>query len=245
MKGILQSCKLLISIVNYGLARKAVKASKEAGAEGGTTVFGRGTGSRDITTFLGIPFEPEKEIIFTLITEDKVEEVLQAITSTARLDKPGYGIAFVLNISKVAGVSHLCNAEKERINNKSGGAAMADNGEILYDLIVTIVNRGEAEKVVQASRKAGAEGGTILCGRGTGIHEHAKLFGITIEPEKEIVFTLIDRRKSEKVLEAIINESELNKPGKGIAFVLEVEKVAGINHPLNKMANEKLFGIKQ
>ncbi|NPV80927.1 MAG: P-II family nitrogen regulator [Firmicutes bacterium] len=117
---------------------------------------------------------------------------------------------------------------------------MADNGEILYDLIVTIVNKGYAEKVVGASKKAGAEGGTILFGRGTGIHEHAKLLGITIEPEKEIILTLIDHQQSGKVLEAIINETELNKPGKGIAFVLEVGKVVGINHLLNRMVNEKL-----
>jgi len=119
---------------------------------------------------------------------------------------------------------------------------MADSGEVLFDLIVTIVNKGEAEKVVEASKKAGAEGGTIIFGRGTGIHEHAKLFGITIEPEKEIVLTLTDRQKSSRVLEAIIDGSQLNKPGKGIAFVLRVERVAGINHPLNRMAGERVSG---
>ena len=117
---------------------------------------------------------------------------------------------------------------------------MADSSGVLYDLIVTIVNKGEAETVVEASKKAGAEGGTILFGRGTGIHEHAKLFGITIEPEKEIILTLINRQKSGDVLNAIVNEAELNKPGKGIAFVLEVDKVAGINHPINRMAKEGL-----
>lgn len=110
---------------------------------------------------------------------------------------------------------------------------------ILYDLIVSIVNKGNSETVVEASRKAGAEGGTILFGRGTGIHEQAKLFGITIEPEKELVLTLIKRDLSEKVLESIISEAMLDKPGKGIAFVLEVEKVAGINHILNQMISEK------
>ena len=47
--------------------------------------------------------------------------------------------------------------------------------------------------MVDASKKAGAGGGTIISGRGTGIHEHAKLFNIPIEPEKNIVLTLIDR----------------------------------------------------
>jgi len=106
--------------------------------------------------------------------------------------------------------------------------------KIKFDLIVTIVNKGFAEEVVEAAKKAGAEGGTIIDGRGTGIHENAKLFGIPIEPEKEIVLTLIDRTKTEKVLEAISNAAELEKPGKGIAFVLEVERTVGICHLINK-----------
>ncbi len=113
-------------------------------------------------------------------------------------------------------------------------------GEINYDLIVTIVNKGKSEKVVDASRNAGAEGGTILFGRGTGIHEKAKLFGITIEPEKEIILTLINRQITDQVVEAITREVSLNVPGKGIAFVLEVEKIAGICHVLNKMVGEKI-----
>ncbi|ADL07377.1 P-II family nitrogen regulator [Thermosediminibacter oceani] len=111
---------------------------------------------------------------------------------------------------------------------------MIEDCNIKFDLIVTIVNKGFAEEVVEAAKKAGAEGGTIIDGRGTGIHENAKLFGIPIEPEKEIVLTLIDRTKTEKVLEAISNAAELDKPGKGIAFVLEVEKTVGIYHLINK-----------
>ena len=110
---------------------------------------------------------------------------------------------------------------------------MSGNQKIKFDLIVTIVSKGFAEEVVEATKKAGAEGGTILNGRGKGIHENAKLFGIPIEPEKEIVLTLIDREKTEKVLEAVYNAVELSKPNKGIAFVLEVEKAVGICHLLN------------
>lgn len=110
---------------------------------------------------------------------------------------------------------------------------------ILYDLIVTVVNKGHSEKVVEASKKAGAEGGTIIYGRGTGIHEQAKLFSIAIEPEKELVLTLIDREKTDDVLEILLVEAELNKPGKGIAFVLEVERTIGINHILNRLMNKE------
>ena len=109
---------------------------------------------------------------------------------------------------------------------------MSENCPLYFDLIVTIVNKGFAEEVVDAAKKAGAEGGTIINGRGTGIHENMKLFGIPIEPEKEIVLTIIDRTKSENVLVAIRNAVDLNKPGMGVAFVLEIEKTVGICHLL-------------
>jgi nitrogen regulatory protein PII len=99
-----------------------------------------------------------------------------------------------------------------------------------FELVVTVVNKGNADTVVAASKRAGAEGGTILFGRGTGIHEQAKLFSIPIEPEKEVVLTLIARNKTEAVLQAILEDSGIEQPGKGIAFVLPVERTTGIKH---------------
>lgn len=108
-----------------------------------------------------------------------------------------------------------------------------------YDLIVTIVNRGFAEGIVKASKEAGAEGGTIFFGRGTGIHETKKLLGMPIEPEKEIVLTAIPREMTDKTLAAIIEAGKLDQPGRGVAFVVEVKRVAGICHLLGEVLNCK------
>ena len=103
-----------------------------------------------------------------------------------------------------------------------------------HDLIVTIVKRGWAEKIVEASKKAGAEGGTIIYGRGMGIHEGKKVMGIPIEPEKEVLLTLAPNDISDEILDAIIEAGRLNRPGTGIAFVIDVKKVAGIVHLLEQ-----------
>ena len=99
-----------------------------------------------------------------------------------------------------------------------------------FKLIVSIVNKGHCGTVVDASKKAGAEGGTIITGRGSGVHEKAKLFSLTIEPEKDIILTLVPEDRAEKVLEAIVEASKLNEPGHGIAFMMDVERTTGINH---------------
>lgn len=97
-----------------------------------------------------------------------------------------------------------------------------------YQMIITIVEDGKAEEVIECAKKGGAEGGTILTGRGAGTKDTAKILGILIEPEKELILTLIEKNKTEKVLEAIVEGMELEKPGKGIAFVVDVPRVAGI-----------------
>lgn len=97
-------------------------------------------------------------------------------------------------------------------------------------LIVTIVRKGWGSTVLEASVKAGAQGGTVIFGRGAGVNEQEKIFGMSIEPEKEIVLTLTYSDRSDRILDAIVAAAELNTTGKGIAFILPVDKVVGVAH---------------
>jgi nitrogen regulatory protein P-II 1 len=97
-------------------------------------------------------------------------------------------------------------------------------------LIVSIVRKGWGSRVLEASVQAGARGGTVLFGRGAGIHEHEKIFGMAIEPEKEVVLTIVRQEQVDRILDAIVRAAELNDAGRGIAFVLPVEKVVGVAH---------------
>src|SRR5690606_34238602 len=102
--------------------------------------------------------------------------------------------------------------------------------ETAFDLIVTVVPKGRAQLVLETTLEAGARGGTIFPARGAGIHEQKKILGIPVEPEKEVVFTLLPDHLTDRVLEAIIRAADLDKPGNGIAFVLDVKRVAGMRY---------------
>jgi nitrogen regulatory protein PII len=104
-----------------------------------------------------------------------------------------------------------------------------NNDMIKYQLIVTIVNNGIATKVIESSKKAGAVGGTVINGRGSSTNESAKIFGIPIEPEKEIILIVVNQDKAQDVLNQIEKDIKIDRPGNGIAFMLDVEKVVGIN----------------
>ncbi len=113
------SHKLLVTIVQKGVASKVVKASKEAGAEGGTIIYGKGTGIHEMSTFFGISVETEKEIVLTLVPEDKLDSIISAVEKAGKLNKPGNGVGFVIDIKKVAGIVHLLKLQSQ--NNTQGG----------------------------------------------------------------------------------------------------------------------------
>jgi nitrogen regulatory protein PII len=97
-------------------------------------------------------------------------------------------------------------------------------------LIVSIVRKGWGDTVLEATMAAGAHGGTVLFGRGIGRNEQQKVFGIQIEPEKEVVFTLVPSDIVDRVLQAVVRAAELTEPGHGLAFVIAAEQVAGVVH---------------
>jgi nitrogen regulatory protein P-II 1 len=97
-------------------------------------------------------------------------------------------------------------------------------------LIVSIARKGWGDTVLEASMKAGAHGGTVLFGRGIGRNEQQRVFGIQIEPEKEIVLTVVPSDIKTAVVQEIVRAAELNARGHGLTFVVPVESVAGIAH---------------
>ncbi|MBN9653539.1 P-II family nitrogen regulator [Halobacillus sp. GSS1] len=232
--------KLIVTIVKKEKAKKVVHASTLAGAQGGTTLFGKGFRMDEKKRFLGIPVEREREVILTLVSHSIYDSVMDAIIHAAKLNRPRQGIGFVIDTKNISGINHMIGLGLESEQNASEDVMQVEKQKLSYDLIVTIVNKGDAEKVVDASKEAGAEGGTIITGRGTGIHEKAKLFNILIEPEKEVVLTLIVKEKCDGVLHAIERGARLDEPGRGIAFVLDVERTVGINHLLNQQWNEEM-----
>lgn len=99
---------------------------------------------------------------------------------------------------------------------------------IKYDLILTVVNRGYADEVMKAAKKAGAFGGTVLNARGTGTNELQEFFGALIQPEKDLIMILTEREKRNDIMTAISVDAGLSKQGMGISFSLPVDAVTGI-----------------
>lgn len=105
-----------------------------------------------------------------------------------------------------------------------------DERKSAYTLIITIVNRGYSDDVMDAARNAGARGGTIMYAHGSGTNKEESFFGISIHPEKELVLIVTDNEARPGIMQAIARKVGLNSEGSGITFSLPVTDIAGIAH---------------
>ena len=97
-----------------------------------------------------------------------------------------------------------------------------------HEVILCIVNSGFSDEVMDAAREFGARGGTVIRARGTASAEAEKLFNIAIQPEKEIVMILVDKKIKNDILHALYKKVGLSTPSQGIAFAMPVDSVVGL-----------------
>lgn len=107
-----------------------------------------------------------------------------------------------------------------------------------FKLILSSVKPDITDKVVDAAKMGGATGATIIPARGTGINEAKTFFGLTLEAQTDIIMFLVEEHIVAKVLDAIKQVGEFHKPGTGIAFVLPVEHVVGLESKMEIFKQE-------
>ncbi len=107
-----------------------------------------------------------------------------------------------------------------------------------FKLILASVKADITDTIVDAAKAAGATGATILPGRGTGIKEAKTFFGLSLEAQTDVVLLLVEEHLIDKILNAIKKAGKFDKPGTGIAFVIPVEQVVGLESQIEKFEEE-------
>jgi nitrogen regulatory protein PII len=113
-----------------------------------------------------------------------------------------------------------------------------------FKLIMALVKPSITDALIDAMKKAGATGATIIPARGTGMHEAKSFFGLTIEDQTDILVFLVEEHVVENLMKVIQQAGKFNEPGTGIAFVLPVEHIAGLESQMKKFkdqARDKYF----
>ncbi len=107
-----------------------------------------------------------------------------------------------------------------------------------FKLILSSVKADITDHIVDAAKEAGATGATIIPSRGTGVHEAKTFFGLSLEAQTDIIMFLVEEHLVSKILGVIREAGEFHKPGTGIAFVLPVEHVVGLESQMERFKEE-------
>ena len=89
-------------MVQRGVADDIIKAAQDAGAQGATTYFARGSGVRERLGILGVAVEVEKEMINIVVANDQVDRVFEKMYLAGQLDTPAMGFMYVTPLEKAA-----------------------------------------------------------------------------------------------------------------------------------------------
>ena len=158
--------------------------------------------------------ESTKDVILMILEDSVLDVVYKTIQRATSKERRGFGEIFVTDVDAFfrSGSDGIKRDEepKRKVNT-------------MNEMICAIVNKGYADDVMAAARKAGAGGGTVVNARGTARETDEQFFGTHIVPEKEMLMIIVPSEKKEAVLESIRNLKCLREPGMGIAYSTPVE----------------------
>ncbi|MES9898190.1 MAG: P-II family nitrogen regulator [Sedimenticola sp.] len=108
-----------------------------------------------------------------------------------------------------------------------------------FKLIITLIEDGKTNAVLDAAREAGATGSTVINqARGEGVQKNKTFFGLNLEIQRDMVLLLVEEHLCRTILETIAKVGEFDvKPGTGIAFQIDVEDAVGVSHQIEELTS--------
>jgi nitrogen regulatory protein PII len=109
-----------------------------------------------------------------------------------------------------------------------------------FKLIIAFVDDNKTDSVLDAARKGGAKGATVINNaRGEGIKQSKTFFGLTLEAQRDVLLLVVEEHLSRPILEKIATVAEFDdKSGTGIAFQIDVEDAIGVMHQVEALTHE-------
>lgn len=216
---------LLVTIVDRGKAESVTALLSREGANNHTVALGRGTAHKGVLSLLGLK-DTDKDVVFSFLNSHVAAGALRRLSYAVDMDRPGKGIAFVVPVGSVGGAAtlKLLGGDDARAQEEEKKAME----QYQHELVVAIINKGFSETVMEAARPAGAGGGTVIHARGAAPQEGSHFFGITIQPEKELLLIVVEKENKVPVMQAVCRAAGLQTEGHGIVFSLPVTELMGI-----------------
>ena len=158
--------RLMVTIVDRGKGSAAVDIYRSQKLHFDYLCLGFGTANSQILDYLGLE-ATEKDVVFTLAPAYRMKRLIAKIDERFHLSRPGHGIVFTIPLTGVCGRVHQILFKEGQPSEEEESVDTVTK----YDLILVVVNRGNLDIVMDAARKEGARGGTVLHGRRVGLED--------------------------------------------------------------------------
>ncbi|MCL1823684.1 MAG: hypothetical protein FWG44_05730 [Oscillospiraceae bacterium] len=224
--------KLLMVVIEQSDTSKMEDFLKEKQIRFHYMISAKGTARGDILSSLGLN-KSEKTICAFMTRAETTSTLVSSLTDRFSLYKPGNGIIYSLPVSGISAVvlELIKGGNNERMESLMEGNVKEKKEETTYSLIISVINQGYSEILMDAARFAGARGGTVINARHVGIEDSVKFFGVTLQAEKEIVAIVTSTEHKTELMKAISQECGLNTDAHGIIISVPVENCAGFEIP--------------
>jgi len=215
---------MMTTIVDRKIASSYAKLYQENNLNVMFLSLGYGTVSNETMDMLGLESK-EKTVVTAIIEEDKWLTVKKQLEKVLKIDAPGGGVAFTIPLSSIGGRKALqFLIENDKYEKKEESTLKNTD----HDLIVVISELGYTNLIMDAARKAGAYGGTVIHAKGTGMATAEKFMGVSLAQEKELIYIVVKSGQKNPIMQAIMEEAGLNTKAKAICFSLPVTDTAGL-----------------
>lgn len=185
------------------------------------TMPGKGTAVRSMLDLLGIESNVRR-IMLSIANESKTNEFIARQKRQLHIGVPGHGIVIAVPVKSIGGGKTVAY-----LRGDDGMAKYTPSLNYAYELIVVIANEGRTDMVMNAARAAGARGGTVLHGKGTGSEAAMKFLNISIADEKEVILIVAPTGEKTAIMSEILKKAGPDTDAKAIAFSLPTSAVAG------------------
>ncbi len=210
----------VISICAPAALKELAAIYREAGAAFNVTFHARGTAVQSMLELLGIE-SGERRVAVCVCDEERTRAIIKEQKRRLYIGVPGHGIVIAVPVKSVGGGKTM-----EFLNNGKS-AKYAPRAAYPYELIGIIANEGRTDDVMNAARKAGAAGGTVLHGKGTGRESEQMFFNLSIASEKELVLIVAKAEQKTEIMQAVLREAGPGTHANAIVFSMPISEVAG------------------
>lgn len=215
---------MMVSIIDRSFTKRFSTFYSEQGLDVSVTTLGMGTAASEILDYFGLD-GAEKSVIFHVINGDRWKDIKRQLRIKMSLDVPGIGIVFLVPVSSVGGIKTLNYLTAGQDFQKGEESTLKDTK---YELLVVIANQGHTELIMDAAREVHATGGTVIHAKGTGIQQAEKFMGVTLVPEKEMLFIVTKKEQKNDIMSAIMKKAGTGSKAGAIVFSLPVTDTAGM-----------------